>query len=243
MFGADGSTLQAKEFLRKKNVLVERGRFRPITHVNLDMLNQATEAFKQKEGVDPDKIMPVMEITMNDLAQEGEVLDLEDFIARADIIASTGHAVLITDFFRFHTLGRFLRRCTSEKIGIVMGFPTVEPLFEERFYDRDEGGILEAFGHLFKRGTHVFVYPFKDPITGKVSTVNDVELPEKLQYLFKYLLARDCIVPIEPSDDSLLGIFSPQVLGKISEGDDSWEELVPAEVAEVIKQRKLFGYE
>lgn len=242
MFGPDGRTLQAKEYLRKKNVLVERGRFRPITHVNLDMLDQAAKLFAERQGVEEDKIVPVMEITMNDLAQQGESLDLEDFIARADIIATTGHAVLITDFFRFHTLSRFLRRCTSEKIGIAMGLPNVGPLFEERFYDRDEGGILEAFGHLFKRDTHLFVYPMKDFSTGKVLTVDDIELPDTLQHLFQYLRARDCIVPIQPSNDALLDILSPKVLDKIQKGDESWESLVPAEVAEVIKQRQLFGY-
>ena len=38
MFGADGEVLQPSEVLHKKPILVERGSFRPVTHVNLDML-------------------------------------------------------------------------------------------------------------------------------------------------------------------------------------------------------------
>ena len=38
MFGPDGTVLQPSEVLYKKNVLVLRGRFRPVTHVNVDML-------------------------------------------------------------------------------------------------------------------------------------------------------------------------------------------------------------
>jgi hypothetical protein len=37
MFGPDREVLQPSEMLRKKAVLVERGSFRPPTHVNIDM--------------------------------------------------------------------------------------------------------------------------------------------------------------------------------------------------------------
>ena len=40
----------------------------------------------------------------------------------------------------------------------------------------------------------------------------------------------------------MLQIFSPDVLQKIKDSDSTWEDMVPAEVAEVIKQRRLFGY-
>jgi hypothetical protein len=41
MFGPDREVLQPSEVLRKKAILVERGSFRPPTHVNLDMLETA----------------------------------------------------------------------------------------------------------------------------------------------------------------------------------------------------------
>src|SRR5690606_20886859 len=38
MFGADGAVLQPSEVFYKRPLLVERGSFRPVTNVNLDML-------------------------------------------------------------------------------------------------------------------------------------------------------------------------------------------------------------
>ena len=38
MFGANREVLQPSDVLHNKAVLVERGSFRPVTHVNLDML-------------------------------------------------------------------------------------------------------------------------------------------------------------------------------------------------------------
>ena len=46
MFGPDGNVMQPSDELYKKNVLVLRGRFRPPTHVNVDMLLASQKAFQ-----------------------------------------------------------------------------------------------------------------------------------------------------------------------------------------------------
>ena len=51
MFSCDGKVLQPSEVLHKKPVLVERGRFRPVTYVNLDLARSALRAF-EAEGDD-----------------------------------------------------------------------------------------------------------------------------------------------------------------------------------------------
>ena len=45
MFDPKGAVLQPSEVLYKKNVLVERGSFRPVCHPNIDMLRSARENF------------------------------------------------------------------------------------------------------------------------------------------------------------------------------------------------------
>ena len=41
---------------------------------------------------------------------------------------------------------------------------------------------------------------------------------------------------------SVLPIFSRDVLRRIAVSDDSWETMVPEQVAELIKRRGFFGY-
>ena len=50
MFSADGEVLQPSEVLHKKPILVERGSFRPVTHVNMDMLYCARQQFVDEPG-------------------------------------------------------------------------------------------------------------------------------------------------------------------------------------------------
>jgi hypothetical protein len=51
MFGPTGEVLQPSEVLRKRPVLVERGSFRPVTKVNIDMIRCAHERFAAEPEV------------------------------------------------------------------------------------------------------------------------------------------------------------------------------------------------
>ena len=63
MFGPNHEVLQPSEVLYKKAVLVERGSFRPPTHVNFDMLHCALEKFTADPDVAGKPVLPLFELT------------------------------------------------------------------------------------------------------------------------------------------------------------------------------------
>src|ERR1700736_4979649 len=67
MFGPSGEVLQPSEVLRKRPILVERGSFRPVTKVNINMIDCAHERFAADTEVEADHIVELMEITMRNL--------------------------------------------------------------------------------------------------------------------------------------------------------------------------------
>jgi len=246
LIGPDGSIQQPSDVFHKKPILLERGSFRPVTHVNIDMMTGAREALinnaKAKDPeFDENKIVEVMEITMRNLLSTG-VIDHKDFLARADLITAMGKYVLISNYARFYRLSHFFWRYTKEPIGIVLGVPNVEELLNEKYYHNLEGGILESFGRLFKNDLRLYIYPYKDPQLGEVTTVHDYQPPEKLKLLFQYLTENDYIHPIDNYDEKIMHIFSRNVLSKIRDKDEEWETMVPPEVAKIIKERWYFGY-
>ncbi len=241
MFGPSGEVLQPSEVLRKRSILVERGSFRPVTRVNIDMLNCAHERFAAEPEVKSDHVLELMEITMRNLLATGKI-DMADFLARADLLAATGRTVIISDYFEYYRLAAYLTRYTSEPIAVTMGIASLLDLFNEQYYAGLEGGILEAFGKLFTKDLRIYVYPMRDPVTGRLSTVDNLELPADLTSLYRHLVERGRIKQLVNVDESALHIFSRDVLKRIKEQDESWEEMVPPEIAEVIKQRHFFGY-
>jgi len=245
MFGPSGEVLQPSEVLYKRPVLVERGSFRPVTHVNMDMLRCAREQFAEELGDDRDKIVELMEITMKNLLETGN-LDHQDFLARADMLAAAGKTVLISDYFQYYRLVGYLQRYTSKPVGIALGAGSLLAFLDEKYYSTLEsslaGGILEAVGRTFKNDTRFFVYPLRNSETGKLTTVENLEVAMHLSKLYGYLVDRECIVPIRGYNPDYLRIFSREVAQRIKQGDESWENEVPSEIAAVIKKRGFFGY-
>lgn len=241
MFGPSGEVMQPSEVLHKRPILVERGSFRPVTKVNIDMIRCARERFAMEPEVKADQVVELMEITMRNLLVEGKI-DLRDFLARADVLAAAGKTVLISNYFEYYRLASYLTRYTSEPIALTMGVPSLLDLFQEKYYTELEGGILEAFGRLFTHDLRIYVYPFKDPTTGLVTTVDNIEILKSLRSLYCYMVEQEKIKQLDNFDESVLHIFSRDVLQRIKNCDISWEEMVPPEIAAIIKHRRIFGY-
>jgi hypothetical protein len=241
MFGPTGEVLQPSEVLRKRPILVERGSFRPVTKVNIDMIHCAHERFAAEPEVETGQIVELMEITMRNLLAGGQI-DLTDFLARADVLAAAGKTVLISDYFEYYRLAAYLARYTSQPIAVTMGVASLEDLFKEQYYAELEGGILEAFGRLFTKDLRIYVYPLRDPATQEITTVQNIKMPGDLHSLYCYLVERGRIKQLDNFDESVLHIFSRDVLRRIKDEDASWENMVPPEIAQVIKQRRFFGY-
>jgi hypothetical protein len=242
MFDPSGQVLQPSEVLYKKAVLVERGSFRPPTNVNVDMLQCALEKFSKEPQVVGKTILPIYELTMRNLLAGGDDVDRRDFLARADLLAACGMTVLISDYFEYYRLAAYLAWRTKERIGIVMGVPSMVELFEEKYYTQLPGGILESFGRLFKNELKLYVYPLFDQMVGKLTTVEDLLVAPELRKLYGYLQDRGSFVALDNYKEEYLKIFSRDVLKKIASGDDEWEAMVPAEVAAMIKRRGFFSY-
>src|SRR5580700_7423903 len=242
MFGPDREVLQPSEVLRKKAILVERGSFRPPTHVNLDMLATARAKFAEDPAVAGKPILEFTEITMRNLLAERTEVDRRDFLARAELLAACGQTVLITDYFDYYRLAAYLGERTSERIGIVMGVPSLIDLFDEKNHAQLPGGILESFGRLFKNGLKLYVYPLQPEPDDELKTVDNIKVRPDLQPLYDYLVGRGSFVHLDNYRPEFLPIFSREVLRRIAAADESWEGMVPADVAELIKRRGFFGY-
>ncbi|HEY0710546.1 MAG TPA: TonB-dependent receptor, partial [Polyangia bacterium] len=127
-------------------------------------------------------------------------------------------------------------------IALTMGAASLRELFDEKYYEKLEGGILESFGRLFKNDLRLYIYPLLDEQTNALTTVETLEVAPRLRKLYGYLVDNGYIRQLENFNKSYLNIFSRDALLKIQAGDPTWESMVPAEVGEVIKRRRFLGY-
>ncbi len=241
MFTADGEMVQPAEIFHKKAILVERGSFRPVTYATNDMLDGARRIFLKQSGCSEKDLVVLMEMTLENLLAEGQ-LNHADFLARVDILGALGRTVLISKFGEYYRLAGYLSRYTNRMVGLVMGVPSLMEIFDEKYYLNLEGGILEALGRMFKGGLKLFVYPMIDEATGQVVTAKQLKVAPNLRALFQYLIDNGYIEEIADYRPEYLRILPPDVLAKLQAGDETWEQAVPPEVAQIIKDREFFGY-
>lgn len=261
MFGPRGDVIQPSEVLHNKSILVERGSFRPVTKVNMDMLRCGCAQFMQEPQVKGTDLVVLMEITMRNLLASGE-LDHRDFLARVDTLGAIGNNVLISNYSEYYRLTSYFRRYTKEMIGVVLGINNLLEVFNENYYDHLEGGILESCGRMFRHAVKLYVYPmFQDAYHRYLSQNSsdeerllagqsfakkviidgeNVQVAQNLKHLYAHLRENHYVECIRGFDETLMHIFSRVVLEKIKRGESDWKEMVPDRVAELIEERNLF---
>jgi len=239
MFGPDGNNLLPAAVLYKKNILALRGSFRPVTKVNLDMFHKSYDIFIRDPAVDQDNTIVIFEITLSNLKASGEI-DERDFMDRAELLCSLGHIVMISKFQEYYKLVEYFNNYTKAKIGLTMGVNNLVDIFDEKYYRHLSGGILEAFGKLFFKELQVYLYPMKNPETGQIMTSNNMKVHPRMKELYKFFKYNGKVMDIIDYDPEIMHIFSRDVLKKIINNEEGWEEMLPKGIAEIIKDKNLF---
>ncbi|MGB0892215.1 MAG: TonB-dependent receptor [Flavobacteriaceae bacterium] len=241
MFGPDGNNLLPAQVLYKKNILALRGSFRPVTKVNMDMFEKSKELFFAEKKVNPDKTQVIFEITLSNLRAEGEINE-RDFLDRAELLCSLGQNVMITNFQEYYKLVEYFSEFTKERMGLAMGVYNLIQIFDEKYYRDVSGGILEAFGKLFYKDLKIYMYPYKDSESGEYITSDNLKVHPRMKELYKFFKNNGRLIDLKDFDPEILHIFSRRVLKMIKEGEEGWEDMLPAETSEMIKTNRLFGY-
>jgi hypothetical protein len=238
LFTAEGEVVQTSEVLYGRPVLIERGSFRPITNVTLDMLVRAQKQI-ESQGQPP---VVVMEMTLNNLITEQKI-DHQDFLARVDLLGALGKTVMVSNYNRFDGVTAYLRKSTQSWIAMVMGVPTLREIFEEMYYTDLPGGILEGLGRLFQGNVKLFIYPTRETAAAEVDTADLLDVQPRQRSLYKYLMENGFIEAIQDFDPDQLHITPKGVLARLQSGDPSWQTMVPSEIARLIQERGLFKNE
>ncbi|SUP54348.1 Uncharacterised protein [Weeksella virosa] len=215
-------------------------------NVNMDMFQGGLSQFRQTEGVTDNNTEILFEITLSNLIASGlqGELDERDFLDRADIIGSLGFNVIISNFSEYYKLVDYFSKFTRNqtKIGLAMGVNNLLEIFKENYYTNLPGGIMEAFGKLFKKQMKIFLYPYLDKKDNLLLNSKNLKVEKNLHELYKFFLYNGKIEDITEYNEDYLNTYSRDILRKISNNESGWEKECPKSVVELIKERGMFGY-
>ena len=249
LFGPDGEPQVPSEFFHHKDILLARGSLRPVSKVNLDMLERGARLVGK-----PDTLR-LLEISLRD-----DPTPESDVVIRARLANELGIPVLISRYRGYYRLPGYLRRHTPGTVTLVAGINNLVEILNTENYSMLEGGLLEALGRLFKAGVRLLIYPmagaqlnrlYEDPVarrvcfpeghtvpTDTVVTLETLRLRPEVASLLEYLKANRCLAALPDCYPAALACQPRTLVARIQSGQPGWEsELDPRTVASIQRLR------
>lgn len=241
MFGPDGRSLQAAEFLYKKSVLIVRSRFRPVTVINWEMFQSGMDQFTEELACGNNDVFLLPEITIDDLMSQGEI-DEKDYLERIEILSALNHVVVISNCKQHQKLINYLLDYRISNVGFVMSIWHLKDILHEKYENNKEGRLLASFGAMFSKQVRIYAYPAIESETGVLVNSGNIDIPEDIKYLYLHLLENKHITDMKKYTPEILQYYSKEVLRSLRTREEGWEKLVPPGIAELIIAKKMFGF-
>lgn len=236
VFNPKGETSTLSEEFFEKSVFLLRGEFRPITNINIEILNLSCNQFKKDYTLK--ETTPLLEITMAHLKKVGDTVHRQDFLDRVDTLSHLGFRVMISNYDFYYKVKQALREVTKKPLGMVIGGNHLGYFFEEKNYTHLTGGSFEAASKLFDPQTTVYIFPYK---TNETCTTLKSYITDKVsQNLIDYLSGKGNVKELADCDEIENSVLSSQVRKLLRDGNPEWKDLVPEKVKDLIEKEGLF---
>ncbi len=241
MFSSEGKPMQASEFLYRKALMVVRGNFSPPTIVTKDVFDNSWKQFIDDYQLDVEKAKIMAEIPLQYLYQDGKI-NVEDFIARADMLKFMGYDVIVSNYPDHQKLVRYLAPYKIPKLGLVIGVKELDETIHNNINQETNDNVLVTFGRLFTKNIKVYVYPATDASNDKLYTADNMEVDSEIYFLYRYLIDRGYIEDVTNYNRDNLDIYSYNIRQEIKNDSHGWEAKLPEGMADLIKKHRYFGY-
>jgi hypothetical protein len=217
MFDTAFRVVEPSGILRKRPLLIDRGRFETIEPFHAAMLRAAERTLRQEGTAMSRDPQGLLEMTLHPVVDDDAPED-------AAVLARVRNMVrvlptLVSDLAEAFRLVPYLRRYTAEPIRLVAGITLLARILEAQFYHALPGSLLEGMGKLFASGVTLYAYPMpreaviKALSAGSATDATKIRLPDStavligaddlvlappVNHLYHYLRDAGHVVPIEP---------------------------------------------
>ena len=195
VFDSQGKVVEPSSVLRKRPLLVMRGRF---SHPELfdPGLFQAANQQLLAEGT-PFERQPatLLEMTIHHVSRD-ETFAAPEMLVCIQQLTPRGF-VIVTDYPETYLLSGYLRRHSTEPVRFIMGVAAAAKTLQEAFYQALPGALLEGLGRLLATNVKLYVAPM--PREAFNAAVGDLSGALTVKESGKSLVTLDDLMPSIPS--------------------------------------------
>lgn len=204
--------VEPSSVLRKRPLIIERGRFDKLERFHSDMLRAGDRALRAEQIDLRREPLGMVEIALHPVLDD-DAPDNRTLLARLESALGLAPA-LVTDLPEAYQLAPYLRRYTIEPLRLVGDVSMLAYMLQSQFYDALAGTLLEGMGKLFASNVKFYAYPMPRAAVSKAlgsspSRVrvadsksaavgaDDLILEPPLHHLYRYLREAGWVLPIE----------------------------------------------
>lgn len=210
IFKPDGTAVQIKDYLYKKNIVILRTKYRQKSNPNFDLFNLAVEQFKKNSGAkDKDTIVLIEVVMGNSTLGESNQLtgeDLQYFAERAEYLCATGNNIIVSHFERNNHLAEFIQSFKPKQVGIATNIANLKRIFNTGNYNKERytNELLAYISGMFSKDVKLYAYPYLDRKSNQIITTTNMPVSEEAKPLFDFLVQNAYIVDIDNYDEKFV---------------------------------------
>jgi hypothetical protein len=214
VFPADGNLVPCNEILYKKAIVLAPGAYNLTERLNGKMI-EAALASLPKQDLEQSKGAIAFSTFRSAGAANNQSTDLTaaQILERVDASQKLGTGVLVFRQREIYKLAAFVNRFTNARIHVAAEIPILMRALQDNYADL-EGGLLEGIARLFRENVRLSVFPtpvsaiheglaaavltgWKWKEVNGFVTARDIEPPEPMMHLYRYLLGSQFILPMD----------------------------------------------
>lgn len=210
----EGKVSQPSDILRKRAIVLERGLFNEFDPQESARVGKALAALR-RELPDLDRD-PIALYELTTAPMHGQPIeDDSEILRRIEPFRAAGEPIAVTRFKESFNLTSYLRRYTTQPLRFALGISNLVELFNVTYYQKLDGGLLEAMGKMLADNVRIYVYSmppnvFRDRLKQAGAdlsriefdpsasvTVERLRLPPPLGHLYNYLRDSGWLVSLD----------------------------------------------
>jgi hypothetical protein len=139
----------------------------------------------------------------------------KEIVQHVDDLQKLGYGVIVFNARELYTMSAFVNRYTKSRIHFAIGLTVLVRVFQDSYLNLP-GSLLEGIARLFQQNVRLRVYPMAladlegQPAMAGLSGwswketagmvyAEDLHPPEPMNFLYRYLLASQFILPASPN--------------------------------------------
>ena len=215
VFPADNRLAPPDEILYKKALVLVPGRFDTVGQMHAELIAGTLEPLPPEELGESKGGLGLFCLSISPTRSDQNPATAREIVKHVDDLQKRGYGVMVFRARELYAMSAFVNRYTKSRIHFAISLTVLVRVLQDNYLNLS-GSLLEGIARLFQQNVRLTAYPMaladlqgRETMAGLTGWTwkenagmifpEDLHPPEPMNFLFRYLLASQFILPAKPN--------------------------------------------